>query len=97
MKRGHRQRLFAAVVGAVLGATFGRAIEPLAQGPSGQERYRSLPYQRLLYRSYPRIGAGVGALVGVGFAAIAQAQRRRLRERTPRSGGPISRLAALRP
>lgn len=89
MNRGHRQRLFAAVVSAVLGATFARAIEPLAQGPSGQERYRSLPYQRL-YRAYPSIGAGVGALVGVGFAAIAQAQRRRLRERTPRSGGPSS-------
>lgn len=87
MQPHHRQRLFAALVGAVLGATFGRAIEPLAQGPSGQERYRSLPYQRL-YRAYPRIGAGVGALVGAGFAAIAQAQRRRLREQTPRSGGP---------
>lgn len=87
MNRASRQRLFAALVGAVLGGSLGRAIEPLAQGPSGMERYRSLPYQRL-YRAYPRIGAGVGALVGVGFATIAQAKRRRLSGRTPQSGGP---------
>lgn len=87
VKRDHRQRLFAAVIGAVIGSILGRAIEPLGQDPTGQERFRSLPYQRL-YRAYPRIGAGVGALAGVGFAAIAQAKRRRLKERTPRSGGP---------
>ena len=87
MRRPARARLLAAVVGAVLGATLGRAIEPFGQGPAGGERYRSLTYQRL-YRAYPRIGAGVGALVAIGFATIAQAQRRRLSSRTPRSGGP---------
>jgi hypothetical protein len=87
MNRANRQRVFAAVVGAVLGAGLGRSIEPLAQDPAGQERFRSLTYQRL-YRAYPRVGAGIGALVGAGFASIAQAQRRRLRQRTPRSGGP---------
>ncbi len=87
MNRANRQRLFAAVIGAVIGSILGRAIEPLGQDPTGQERFRSLPYQRI-YRAYPRIGAGVGALAAVGFAAIAQAKRRRLRERTPRSGGP---------
>ncbi|MCP9888500.1 hypothetical protein KBY96_11245 [Cyanobium sp. ATX 6A2] len=87
MNRANRQRLFAAVIGAVLGAGLGRSIEPLAQDPAGRERFRSLPYQRL-YRAYPRVGAGIGALVGAGFATIAQAQRRRLRRRTPRSGGP---------
>lgn len=87
MNRANRQRLFAAVVGAILGAGLGRSIEPLAQDPAGQERFRSLPYQRL-YRAYPRVGAGIGALAGAGFATIAQAQRRRFRQRTPRSGGP---------
>lgn len=82
-----RQRLFAALVGAVLGAALGRAIETLGQEPTGQERFRSLPYQHL-YRTYPRVGAGVGALVAIGFASIAQAQRKRLRQRKPRSGGP---------
>jgi hypothetical protein len=87
MNWANRQRLFAAVIGAILGAALGRAIEPLAQDPTGQERFRSLPYQRL-YRAYPRVGAGIGALAGVGFATIAQAQRRRFRRQKPRSGGP---------
>ena len=87
MNRANRQRLFAAVVGAVLGAGLGRSIEPLAQDPAGQERFRSLTYQRL-YRAYPRVGAGLGALVGAGFATIAQAQRRRLGQRKPRSPDP---------
>ncbi|MCP9928633.1 hypothetical protein [Cyanobium sp. CH-040] len=87
MNRANRQRLFAAVIGAVLGAGLGRSIEPLAQDPAGRERFRSPVYQRL-YRAYPRVGAGIGALVGAGFATIAQAQRRRLRRRTPRSDGP---------
>jgi hypothetical protein len=87
MNWANRQRLFAAVVGAILGAGLGRSIEPLAQDPTGQERFRSVPYQRL-YRAYPRVGAGIGALAGVGVATIAQAQRRRLRPRKPRSGGP---------
>lgn len=87
MNRATRQRLFAAVVGALLGAGLGRSIEPLSQGPSGMERFRSLPYQRL-YRAYPRVGAGLGALVAVGFATIAQAQRRRLTRQKPRSIGP---------
>lgn len=87
MNRANRQRLFAALVGAVLGAGLGRAIEPLGQDPTGQERFRSLPYQRL-YRAYPRVGAGLGVLVGIGFVSIAQAKRKRLRERKPRSGGP---------
>jgi hypothetical protein len=86
MNRANLQRLFAAVIGAVLGAGLGRSIEPLAQDPTGQDRFRSLPYQRL-YRAYPRVGAGMGALVGAGFATIAQAQRRRLRRRPPQSGG----------
>jgi hypothetical protein len=76
MKLAIRQRLFAALIGAVLGSALGRAVEPLAQDPAGRERFRSLTYQRL-YRAYPRIGAGLGALVGAGFATIAQAQRRR--------------------
>jgi hypothetical protein len=84
MNRANRQRLFAAVVGAVLGAGLGRSIEPLAQDPTGQDRFRSLTYQRL-YRAYPRVGAGIGALVGAGFATIAQARRRRVRPRPPRS------------
>lgn len=83
MHRTHRQRLVAGVLGAALGALLGRAIEPLSQDPSGQERFRSLTYQRL-YRAYPRIGAGVGALAGLGFAAIGQAQRRRLSSRSRR-------------
>lgn len=87
MNRATRQRLFAAVVGAVVGAGLGRSIEPLTQGPTGMERFRSLAYQRL-YRAYPRVGAGLGALVGAGFATIAQAQRRRLRQQKPRSTGP---------
>lgn len=87
MNRSNRQRLFAAVIGAILGAGLGRSIEPLSQGPSGAERFRSLPYQRL-YRAYPRVGAGIGALVAVGFATIAQAQRRRLRHQKPRSTAP---------
>lgn len=87
MNRANRQRVFAAVVGAMLGAGLGRSIEPLAQDPAGRERFRSPTYQRL-YRAYPRVGAGIGALVGAGFATVAQAQRRRLRQRTPRSGGP---------
>lgn len=87
MNRAHRQRLFAGLIGAVLGAALGRSVEPLSQGPSGVERFRSATYQRL-YRAYPRVGAGVGALVAIGFATIAQAQRRRIREQTARSGGP---------
>jgi hypothetical protein len=79
MKRAIRQRLFAAVIGAVLGTALGRAVEPLAQGPTGQERFRSQVYQHL-YRAYPRIGAGLGALIGTGFALIAQAQRSRFRD-----------------
>jgi hypothetical protein len=90
-----RQRLFAAVVGAVLGSVLAHAIEPLGRGPTG-ERFASLPYQRL-ERSYPPIGAGIGALVALGFATIAQARRqavleearrRSLRRGTPPAGGP---------
>jgi hypothetical protein len=87
MNPANRQRVFAALIGALLGAGLGRSIEPLAQSPSGQERFRSVPYQRL-YRAYPRIGAGMGALVGVGLASIAQAQRRRIRQRKRPQGGP---------
>jgi hypothetical protein len=87
MNRSHRQRLFAAVIGAILGAGLGRSIEPLSQGPSGMERFRSQPYQRL-YRAYPRVGAGLGALAAVGLATIAQAQRRRFRQQKPRSDAP---------
>jgi hypothetical protein len=87
VNRANRQRLFAAVVGAILGAGLGRSIEPLAQDPTGQDRFRSLPYQRL-YRAYPRVGAGIGALVGAGFATIAQARRSRLRQRSLRSRRP---------
>ena len=87
MKPAARQRLFAALIGALIGGLLGRAIEPLGQDPTGQARFRSLTYQRL-YRTYPRIGVGLGALIGAGFATIAQAQRRRLRERKPRRGGP---------
>lgn len=83
MHRIHRQRLVAGVLGAALGALLGRAIEPLSQDPTGQERFRSLIYQRV-YRAYPRIGAGVGALAGLGLAAIGQAQRRRIRSRPRR-------------
>lgn len=60
----------------------GRAIEPLGQAPTGQESFRSLPYQRL-YRAYPRVGAGLGVLVGIGLASIAQAKRERLKQRKP--------------
>ena len=87
MNRAHRQRLFAVLIGAIVGAGLGRSIEPLSQGPSGMERFRSLPYQRL-YRAYPRVGAGLGALAGAGLAAIAQAQRRRFRQQKPRSAAP---------
>ena len=87
MNAAHRQRLFAALIGAVLGGAMGRAIEPMAQDPTGHERFRSQTYQRV-YRAYPRIGAGFGALAGAGFATIAQAQRRRLQQRKPRPGGP---------
>ena len=87
MYRANRQRIFAALIGALVGAGLGRSIEPLAQTPSGQERFRSVPYQRL-YRAYPRIGAGFGALIGAGFASIAQAQRRRIRQRKRPPGGP---------
>lgn len=83
MNRASRQRLFAALIGALLGGVLGRAIEPLGQDPTGQERFRSLTYQHL-YRAYPRIGAGLGALVAIGFATIAQAQRQRLNRRRPR-------------
>ena len=95
MGRAVRQRLFAAVVGAVLGSALARAIEPLGQGPMG-ERFTSLPYQRLQH-SYPPIGAGVGALVALGFASLAQARRQAaleearrqsLRRGTPPAGGP---------
>jgi hypothetical protein len=95
MGRARRQRLFAAVVGAVLGSALARGLEPLGQGLGG-ERYRSLPYHRL-QRAYPPIGAGVGALVALGFASVAQAQRqaaraaarrRALRRGTPPAGGP---------
>jgi hypothetical protein len=87
MNRANRQRLFAALVGAIVGAGLGRSIEPLSQGPSGMERFRSQPYQRL-YRAYPRVGAGLGALAAVGLATIAQAQRRRFRQQKPRSAAP---------
>jgi hypothetical protein len=95
MRRAVRQRLFAAVVGAVLGSALARAIQPLGQGPTG-ERFASLPYQRL-ERSYPPIGAGVGALVALGFATLTQARRQAAREEarrqalrrgTPPAGGP---------
>lgn len=85
MNRAVRQRLFAALIGAVVGAGLGRSVEPMAQDPAGQERFRSATYQHL-YRAYPRVGAGLGALVGAGFATIAQAQRRRLRRRSPWRG-----------
>jgi hypothetical protein len=87
MNRANRQRIFAALIGALVGAGLGRSIEPMAQTPSGQERFRSVPYQRL-YRAYPRIGAGLGALIGAGFASITQAQRRRIRQRKRPPGGP---------
>lgn len=95
MGRAMRQRLFAAVMGAVLGSALARAIEPLGQGPGG-DRFRSPPYQRLQH-AYPPIGAGVGALVALGFATLAQARRqaaleearrRALRRGTPPAGGP---------
>ncbi len=87
MNRANRQRLFAVLIGAILGAGLGRSIEPLSQGPSGMERFRSLPYQRL-YRAYPTVGAGLGALAAAGLATIAQAQRRRFRQQKPRSAEP---------
>ena len=88
VNRVNRQRLIAALIGGVIGAALGRAIEPLGQGPSsGHQRFTSLPYQRL-YRAYPRIGAGVGALAGLGIAAVADAKRRRLKGRKHRSGEP---------
>jgi hypothetical protein len=95
MGRATRQRLFAAVMGAVLGLALGRAVEPLGRGPAGP-RFASPPYQRL-QRSYPPIGAGAGALVALGFASLAQARRqaaleearrRALRRGTPPAGGP---------
>ncbi|MEB3256187.1 MAG: hypothetical protein VKJ05_07355 [Synechococcaceae cyanobacterium] len=82
MRRAVRQRLFAAVIGALLGSALARAIEPLGQGPDGV-RFRSPPYQRL-HRSYPPIGAGVGALAALGFATLAQARRQAAREEARR-------------
>ncbi|KEF43324.1 MAG: hypothetical protein ER33_00845 [Cyanobium sp. CACIAM 14] len=67
---------FAAVVTAVLGGLAGITFSYLGQPDVGRFRYESRFYQNL-YRSYPQIGAGLGAAIGGGFAVISQSARRR--------------------
>lgn len=68
--------VFAAVVTAVLGALTGITFSYLGQPDVGRFRYES-GFYRGLYRSYPMIGAGLGAVLGGGFAVISQSTRRR--------------------
>ncbi|WP_198949761.1 hypothetical protein [Synechococcus sp. 1G10] len=67
---------FAAVVTAVLGGLTGITFSYLGQPDVGRFRYES-GFYRSLYRSYPLIGAGLGAAIGGGFAVISQSTRRR--------------------
>ncbi len=73
-----RKLLVVAVLGAVLGGLFGVAVRQLGLGPTGRPRFESAFYSALR-RHYPWIGAGAGALAGLGFAAIGQASRDRQR------------------
>lgn len=67
---------FSAVVTAVLGGLTGITFSYLGQPDVGRFRHESGLY-RDLYRSYPLIGAGLGAAIGGGFAVISQSTRRR--------------------
>ncbi|WP_072061519.1 hypothetical protein [Synechococcus sp. GFB01] len=68
--------VFSSVVTAVLGGLTGITFSYLGQPDVGRFRYESGLYERL-YRSYPMIGAGLGAAIGGGFAVISQSSRRR--------------------
>ncbi|WP_411876145.1 hypothetical protein [Vulcanococcus limneticus] len=71
-----RRQLVVAVLGALLGGLFGVAVRQLGTGPTGRPRFESAVYTALR-RHYPWIGAGAGALVGLGVAAVGQASRDR--------------------
>ena len=68
--------VFSSVVTAVLGGLTGITFSYLGQPDVGRFRYEGGLYHGL-YRSYPLIGAGLGAAIGGGFAVISQSARRR--------------------
>ncbi|PSF34999.1 hypothetical protein C7H19_17800 [Aphanothece hegewaldii CCALA 016] len=65
---------YAGIMTALIGGLFGWAISYIGQPDLNRTRFESKFYQNL-YRSYPLIGAGIGFVVGSGFAVIKQTQK----------------------
>lgn len=72
--------IFCTLVTSGIGAFFGFASAELTRDSVGRYRYQSPAYQQLYQRDLLVIGAGLGALVGLGQECIRELKDKRDRE-----------------
>ncbi|WP_338461563.1 hypothetical protein VZH09_11100 [Synechococcus elongatus IITB7] len=72
----YRSIIFSACMTSILGALAGWSFTYIGQPDLELRRFQSEFYQTLYHR-YPLLGAGLGFMVGAGFATVSQAHKRR--------------------
>lgn len=76
----YKRVIFCTLITSGIGAFFGFASAELTRDSVGNYRYQSPAYQRLYQQHLMIMGAGLGALVGLGQECIRELKDKRDRE-----------------